>query len=187
MIALALAFLLLLNVRLHRPGGTRAVQAHLRYLEGALGEGAAEEMQELFPEGYVFTWPLYGLASARTAGRLAPGDARREHLLTETRRALAAVRSETGRSIFVADMDPPYGVFHAPCSAVCSSGGDSESSGREAGAGSGWRISPCGAQDITSKTRDAFRTFHPAGERSTSRTRRRGGTERSWRALRVSA
>jgi hypothetical protein len=112
-ITLALAFLLLLNVRLHRPGGTGTVQAQLRYLEGALGEGAAEEMQELFPEGYVFTWSLYGLASARTAAQFEPRDARREHLLAETRRALAAVRSETGRSIFVAEMDPPYGVFHA--------------------------------------------------------------------------
>ena len=113
LIAVALAFLLLLNVRLHRPGGTGTVQAQLRYLEGALGEGAAEEMQELFPEGYVFTWSLYGLASARVAGQLAPGDARRGHLLAETRRALAAVRSETGRSTFVAEMAPPYGVFHA--------------------------------------------------------------------------
>jgi hypothetical protein len=112
-ITLALAFLLLLNVRLHRPGGAGTVQAQLRYLEGALGEGAAEEMQELFPEGYVFTWSLYGLASARTAAQIEPRDARREHLLAETRRALAAVRSETGRSIFVAEMDPPYGVFHA--------------------------------------------------------------------------
>ncbi len=35
-IALALAFLLLLNVRLHRPRGPGTVQAQLRYLEGAL-------------------------------------------------------------------------------------------------------------------------------------------------------
>src|SRR5687768_3960925 len=83
----ALAFLLLLNVRLHRPGGPGTVQAQLRHLEGALGEGGAEEMQTLFPEGYVFTWSLYGLASAQVARQLPPQDPRRPHLLAETRRA----------------------------------------------------------------------------------------------------
>lgn len=112
-IALALAFLLLLNVRLHRPGGPGTVQAQLRYLEGALEYGAADDMQRLFPEGYVFTWALYGLASARLAGDLDAGDTRRAHLLAETRRALAAIHSEDGRRVFVREMDPPYGVFHA--------------------------------------------------------------------------
>jgi hypothetical protein len=112
-IALALAFLLLLNVRLHRPGGAGTVQAQLRYLEGALEYGAADEMQRLFPEGYVFTWALYGLASARLAGQLDAHDARRAHLLAETRRALSAIHSDAGRAVFVREMEPPYGVFHA--------------------------------------------------------------------------
>jgi hypothetical protein len=112
-ISLALAFLLLLNVRLHRPGGPSTVQAQLRYLEGALGDGAAGEMQTLFPEGYVFTWSLYGLASARLAGQLDARDTHRAHLLAETRRALAAIHSETGRSIFEPGMEPPYGAFYA--------------------------------------------------------------------------
>ncbi|HEX8672624.1 MAG TPA: hypothetical protein VF710_12090, partial [Longimicrobium sp.] len=112
-IALALAFLLLLNVRLHRPGGAGTVQAQLRYLEGALEDGAADDMQRLFPEGYVFTWALYGLASARLAGELDDHDARRAHLLAETRKALAAIHSDAGRAVFVREMEPPYGVFHA--------------------------------------------------------------------------
>ena len=112
-IALALAFLLLLNVRLHRPGGEGAVQAQLRYLEGALEYGAADDMQRMFPEGYVFTWALYGLASARLAGELEARDTRRPHLLAETRRALAVIHSKAGRAVFEPDMDPPYGVFHA--------------------------------------------------------------------------
>lgn len=109
----ALAVLLLLNVRMHRPGGADVVRAQLRHLEGALDEGAAGEMQRLFPEGYVFTWALYGLASAQQAAQLDPDDPRRAHLLSETRRALAAVDSEQGRSTFDADMEPPYGAFHA--------------------------------------------------------------------------
>jgi hypothetical protein len=112
-IALSLPFLLLLNVRLHRPGDSATVQAQLRHLQGALEYGAADEMQRMFPEGYVFTWALYGLASARLAGQLDEQDARRAHLLSETRRALAAIHSEAGRAVFVREMDPPYGVFHA--------------------------------------------------------------------------
>jgi hypothetical protein len=113
LISLCLGFLLLLNVRLHQPGGSSTVHAQLRYLEGKLDEGGAEEMQTLFPEGYVFTWALYGLASARLAGEVGPGDERRPHLLAETRRALAAVRSETGRAPFEREMVPQYGVFYA--------------------------------------------------------------------------
>lgn len=106
-LSLSLAVLLLLNVRLHRPGGPSTVEAQLRYLEGALRDGAAEEMQTLFPEGFVFTWSLYGLASARQAGQLDSRDAARPHLLAETRRALAAIRSEAGRSTFEPEMEPP--------------------------------------------------------------------------------
>lgn len=108
-----LAVLLLLNVRPYRPGGPPAVQAQLRHLEGTLARGAATEMQDLFPEGYVFTWALYGLASAQLAGQLGTHDARRAHLLAETRRALAAVHSEEGRAPFEAEMSPRHGVFHA--------------------------------------------------------------------------
>lgn len=111
-ISLALVLLLVVNVRLHRPGNLGTAEAQLRSLEEKLGNGAAEEMQELFPEGYVFTWSLYGLSSAQLARQLPPDDARRPHLLAETRRALAAVRSEKGREIFDAEMDRPYGAFH---------------------------------------------------------------------------
>jgi hypothetical protein len=112
-LSLSLAILLLLNVRLHRPGGPSTVEAQLRYLEDELHDGAAEKMQRLFPEGFVFTWSLYGLASARQAGQLDPRDAHRAHLLAETRTALAAIRSETGRSTFEPEMEPPYGAFYA--------------------------------------------------------------------------
>ena len=108
-----LGVLLLFNVRLHRPARVPQVEAQLRFLQGALAEGAAEEMQDEFPEGYVFTWALYGLASAQVAGQLPPGDSRRAHHLAEARRAVEAVRSEEALKTFDADMNPPYGAFHA--------------------------------------------------------------------------
>jgi hypothetical protein len=112
-VAFALAFLVLLNVRLHRPGSPSTVDAQLRHLEYSLRHGAASDMQTLFPEGYVFTWSLYGLASAQRAGQLDPGNPRRAHLLAETRRALSAIHSNEGRAVFEVELDPPYGAFYA--------------------------------------------------------------------------
>ena len=89
-----------------------AVLAQLRYLEGRLDGGAAEEMQRLFPEGYVFTWALYGAAAAQTARQPGVDGAQRTHLLTEAERAVAAVRSERARATFAHRMDPPYGAFY---------------------------------------------------------------------------
>lgn len=50
------------DVAEYRPGSTGPdVVAQLEGLRQALDDGAAESMQELFPEGYVFTWSLYAL------------------------------------------------------------------------------------------------------------------------------
>lgn len=111
-ITLSMAFLLLLNVRLHSPGGVATVLAQLRHLEEELGQGAGDDMQAMFPEGYVLTWVLYGLASAQLADQLDPQDARQSHLLSETRRALATVRSDKARTAFDAGMTPSYGAFY---------------------------------------------------------------------------
>jgi hypothetical protein len=108
-----LGLLLLANVRLHRPGGMPTARAQLRHLERSVRSGGPAEMQTLFPEGYVFTWALYGITSARVAATLPPGDADRAHLLAEARRSLAAIRSETGRSTFEQQLKPAYGAYYA--------------------------------------------------------------------------
>lgn len=105
-------FVLTINVRLHRPGGGRFNEAQLRYLERALSDGAGERMQSLFPEGYVFTWALYGLASAQVAAALGAEDPRRVHHLSQARQAVEVVRSPQARSSFVTGMDPPRGAFY---------------------------------------------------------------------------
>ena len=110
---LLLAVLALLNVRVHRTGGPRTVDAQLRHLEQALENGAADDMQRFFPEGYHFTWVLYGLASAQAARGLPLDSPRRAHLLEETQRARAALRTDRARSNFEAEMSPPYGAFYS--------------------------------------------------------------------------
>jgi hypothetical protein len=68
--ALLTLVLLLVNLRLYYPRGVdygpdrdgADVGPQLRYIGDALGRGAGERMQELFPEGYFFTHALYGMA-----------------------------------------------------------------------------------------------------------------------------
>jgi hypothetical protein len=83
--------------------GVRAEQ--LRFLGSALADGAGEDMQELFPEGYFFTHVLTGLAAAQPA---APGDA---DALRVARTALDALGSPEGTAPFPATAEPAYGVF----------------------------------------------------------------------------
>jgi len=112
--AAALVFwLTALNVRLHFPGRRDTAIAQLAHLSSVLHQGAADQMQSWFPEGYVFTWALYGLASAQVAEALPTSDARRAVALRGARESVEHVLSEQGRSTFVEDMDPPYGAFYA--------------------------------------------------------------------------
>ena len=101
------------NVRVHVPGRRDTAIAQLRHLSAALDQGAAVQMQSWFPEGDVFTWALYGLASAQVAEALPTSDPRRAEALSEARDAVAHVLSEQARSTFVEGMDPPYGAFYA--------------------------------------------------------------------------
>ncbi len=109
-----LASLVLLgNVRLHRPGSDQTARAQLQFLAQSLDEGGAERMQRWFPEGYVFTWALYGLASAQVARDLAVDDPDREVLLREAAKAVRSVRSDVARSTFPSELHPPGGAFYS--------------------------------------------------------------------------
>ncbi|WP_212816600.1 hypothetical protein [Polymorphospora rubra] len=82
----------------------------LEFLRRAIDGGAAQRMQELFPEGYFFLHVLYGLSWLEVGDR-DPG--RHDEALREARRALDALDSAAGRAPFSPTLDPPYGVFHA--------------------------------------------------------------------------
>jgi hypothetical protein len=111
--ALFFALLLLLNSRLYGPLDPDLTTAQLRHLATALERGGAERMQALFPEGFVFTWALFGLASVQVAERLSPSDPHRDELLADAHHAVRRVLSPQARSTFDAALDPPYGAFYA--------------------------------------------------------------------------
>jgi len=92
------------------PAGTRTALAQLAHLDSGL-ERRADEMQELFPEGRVFTLALYGLAWV-DVGRGAADPATRARALAEARRALALVDDSTSREAFGPAGGLPYGMFY---------------------------------------------------------------------------
>ncbi|MFV2021377.1 hypothetical protein [Micromonospora sp. LOL_023] len=91
-------------------GEPSGVRRQLTFLRSALDDGAGEQAQQLFPEGYFFSHALYGLAWV-DLGLRAPA-AQRAQALTEARWALSRLESPAGRAPFPADLTPEYGVFY---------------------------------------------------------------------------
>lgn len=125
-LGILLLFLLRFNVAFyHAPAfatndeGTynKDVYHQLRYLQTQMHVGAASEMQRLFPEGYLFTNALYGLAWADWAAPLSGSTNGSESaLFQEAEReiswAIAEIESPRGRRIFKEDLPLPYGAFY---------------------------------------------------------------------------
>ncbi|WP_174184209.1 hypothetical protein [Nocardia barduliensis] len=108
--ALLTLVILVPQVRLYQDEQPRTdVIAQLRFLRDELGSGLGEEMQGMFPEGYFFSYALYGLAWADVAR----GDTTyRDEALREARWALDRLSSPSGRAVFDARLRPAYGVFY---------------------------------------------------------------------------
>jgi hypothetical protein len=69
-------------------------------------------MQAMFPEGYVFSWALSGLAAAEIARQLPEHDPRQAEAFIQARVALQQIDSPAGRAPFSAQLSPRYGVFY---------------------------------------------------------------------------
>ena len=111
-VAPAVLVLALLNLRAYLPGDEGTVLAQLRFLGSSLQSSGGERMQQIFPEGYVFTWALYGLASTQAAQGLPEGDPRKAELLERGLSAVDHVVSSRARSTFPDELDPPDGAFY---------------------------------------------------------------------------
>jgi hypothetical protein len=91
-------------------GSTRVALAQLAHLRPGL-EARADAMQELFPEGRVFTLALYGLAWV-DVGRGTRDPALRARALAEARHALALAQAPRSREVFELAGGLPYGMFY---------------------------------------------------------------------------
>ncbi|UOQ65383.1 hypothetical protein [Hymenobacter volaticus] len=84
----------------------------LRFLKTRMHQGAAEDMQQLYPEGFVYLNALYGLSWVELAGSLPESSALRYEALAESSWAVRAILSPTGRVLFEEDLPLPYGAYY---------------------------------------------------------------------------
>ncbi len=91
-------------------GSTRVALAQLAHLRPGL-QARADAMQEIFPEGRVFTLVLYGLAWV-DVGRGTPDAALRARALAEARRALALAEAPDSRIGYGPAGGLPHGMFY---------------------------------------------------------------------------
>lgn len=118
LVVVVVVILGVMNVRLYIPAaaqyGAKTIPAdavaQLRFLRETLDAGAAEEMQNFFPEGYFFSYVLYGASWVQVG--LRAEDVLREEALREARYALDRLDTPAGRAPFSPQLNPPYGVFY---------------------------------------------------------------------------
>ncbi|MFD3482022.1 hypothetical protein [Streptomyces sp. NPDC058665] len=92
-------------------GEPAGVRGQLAFIRGALNEGAGDEAQQQFPEGYFFLHALYGLSWVELGMREPAGEVRDE-AVREAEWALGRLDSDAGRAAFSAELTPSYGVFY---------------------------------------------------------------------------
>ncbi|MFI7435629.1 hypothetical protein [Micromonospora haikouensis] len=90
-------------------GEPPGVARQLAFLRAALDDGAGEDAQAQFPEGWFFAHALYGLARVELGLRKPAG--RRAGELREARWALARLESPAGTAPFDPGLTPAYGIF----------------------------------------------------------------------------
>ncbi|HEY9049299.1 MAG TPA: hypothetical protein VIN08_25530 [Ohtaekwangia sp.] len=121
LLILLLAMLVYINLKLYYKPEIRVVEndsvpydqlRQLHYLKDALEAGKAEEMQQLYPEGFVFMQALCGLAWSDFARSVTPTSALYREAHNEVGKCYKAIDSPEARSIFNENLSLPYGAFY---------------------------------------------------------------------------
>lgn len=95
------------------------VVAQLQFLRGRMHHGAGAEMQELYPEGFVYLNALYALSWIELLPHAAPGSALQEQARTEAQWALRELQAPAAQLTFDEDLPLPLGAFYQGWSAYC--------------------------------------------------------------------
>jgi hypothetical protein len=89
------------------------IKQQLNFLESEIkGNASAEKMQEIFPEGFVFTNALYGLAWCELANSDKSNKELKQKALKEALFAYKEINSAKARSIFNDQLSPENGIFY---------------------------------------------------------------------------
>lgn len=84
----------------------------LRGLKAQIENGADEEMQEIYPEGYVFLNAVYGLAWYKLISALPNGSEYSNEALKEIETCWTKINSNYARAQFEEDLPLPYGAYY---------------------------------------------------------------------------
>jgi hypothetical protein len=84
----------------------------LQFLKRKIHAGAADEMQGIYPEGFLFLDALYGLSWCEVANAVDHSSELYKEARTEIQYAFDEVNSAKGKSIFPPALPIPYGVFY---------------------------------------------------------------------------
>ncbi|RPJ08796.1 MAG: hypothetical protein EHM28_03330 [Spirochaetaceae bacterium] len=84
----------------------------LNHIRNELDNGMADDMQKLFPEGYFFSYCLYGLSWINISKQSAHESEYYRRGLWEALFALQQLESGKGRQVFSKSLEPAYGIFY---------------------------------------------------------------------------
>lgn len=120
-IGLFLLYILQLNMALyHRPLFKQEgrslynvdVYAQLQFIKQCLEKDAANKMQQIYPEGFLFMHLLYGLSWSNFARELDKTTPKFQEALKELDFCIEKVLSEQGKAIFHKDSPLEYGAYY---------------------------------------------------------------------------
>ncbi|RSK35459.1 hypothetical protein [Hymenobacter metallilatus] len=95
------------------------VIGQLQFLQDRMHSGAGQQMQELYPEGFVYLNALYALTWTELLAHVPPASALHQQASRETKWALGEMQSPAAQAIFEPDLPLPYGAFYQGWSAYC--------------------------------------------------------------------
>jgi hypothetical protein len=84
----------------------------LHFLKSSLHDGAADEMQQVYPEGFIFMQAVYGLSWADVAKASNHNSKLRNEAQKEIQWAYSEVQSGKGRDRFDQTLPLPYGTYY---------------------------------------------------------------------------
>ena len=120
-LVISLCYIVYLNCRLYyqprfeKIGNTtlnKDVLNQLHFLKRKIHTGAANDMQGIYPEGYLFLNALYGLSWCELANAVDHQSELYKEAHAEIQIAFDEVNSGKGKSIFPPTLPIPYGVFY---------------------------------------------------------------------------
>lgn len=84
----------------------------LNFIKTKIDEGAADQMQGIYPEGFVFLHSLYALAWADIAETLRPNNKLHQKAIQEIDLSFQALNSDKGKAPFSKDIFLSHGAFY---------------------------------------------------------------------------